>query len=115
MDNRRNLDKINIRKTIRLTETTRQFKSEELLKTHFEKHQSENRVISITEYLRQASDLADAEVSEDVMQLKRSDESISKYRFSRNDFVVINADGTIRTFFKPVDKEAYWQYELDRN
>ena len=49
------------------------------------------------------------------MQLKRSDESISKYRFSTNDFVVINADGTIRTFFKPVDKEAYWQYELDRN
>ena len=108
-------DKIETRKTVGLPETTRQFKSEELLKTHFEKHQSEYGAISITEYLRQASDLADAEVSEDVVQLKRSDESVSKYRFSTNDFVVINADGTIRTFFKPVDKEAYWQYELDRN
>ncbi len=108
-------DKIETRKTVGLPETTRQFKSEELLKTHFEKHQSEYGVISITEYLRQASDLANAEISEDVVQLKRSDESISKYRFTTNDFVVINADGTIRTFFKPVDKEAYWQYELDRN
>ena len=108
-------DKIETRKTVGLPETTRQFQSEELLKTHFEKHQSEYGVISITEYLRKASYLADAEVSEDVVQLKRSDESISKYRFSTNDFVVINADGTIRTFFKPVDKEAYWQYELDRN
>ncbi len=108
-------DKIETRKTVGLPEATRQFKSEELLKTHFEKHQSEYGVISITEYLRQASDLANAEISEDVVQLKRSDESVSKYRFSTNDFVVINADGTIRTFFKPVDKEAYWQYELDRN
>lgn len=108
-------DKIETRKTVGLPEATRQFKSEELLKTHFEKHQSEYGVISITEYLRKASDLANAEISEDVVQLKRSDESVSKYRFSTNDFVVINADGTIRTFFKPVDKEAYWQYELDRN
>ena len=108
-------DKIETRKTVGLPETTRQFQSEELLQSHFAKHQAEYGTISIPEYLRQASELADAAESEDVAMLRRSDDSVSKYRFSTNDFVVVNADGTIRTFFKPVDKEAYWQYELDRN
>ena len=108
-------DKIETRKTVGLPETTRQFKSEELLQSHFAKHQAEYGTISIPEYLRQASELADAAESEDVAMLRRSDDSVSKYRFYTNDFVVVNADGTIRTFFKPVDKEAYWQYELDRN
>lgn len=103
------------RRTAGLPAPTHQFQSEELLQTHFAKHQAEYGTISIPEYLRQASELAEAEVSENVVQLKRSDNSISKYRFSTNDFVFINADGTIRTFFKPVDKEAYWKYELDRN
>lgn len=103
------------RKTVGLPTASRRFQSEELLQTHFAKHQAEYGTISIPEYLRKANELADAEVSEDVAQLKRSDGSISKYRFSTNDFVVVNADGNIRTFFKPVDKEAYWQYELDRN
>lgn len=34
----------------------------------------------------------------DVVQLRRSDNSVSKYRFSTNDFLVLNEDGTIRTF-----------------
>lgn len=103
------------RRTVGLPAATRQFQSEELLQSHFAKHQAEYGTISIPEYLRQASELADAAESEDVAMLRRSDDSVSKYRFSTNDFVVVNADGTIRTFFKPVDKEAYWQYELDRN
>lgn len=103
------------RKTVGLPATGRRFQSEELLQTHFAKHQAEYGTISIPEYLRRAGELADAGVSEDVVQLQRSDGSVSKYRFSTNDFVVVNADGTIRTFFKPVDKEAYWQYERDRN
>ena len=108
-------DKIEARKAIGLAQESRQFSSQELLLQHFPKHQDEYGTISVPEYLRQASQLADEPLSDDVVQLMRSDNSMSKYRFSTNDFVVINEDGTIRTFFKPVDKEAYWQYELERN
>lgn len=103
------------RKTVGLEPETRQFQTEAMLQRHFTKHQSEYGTISIPEYLRQATGLADAPLSDDVVQLLRSDGSIAKYRFSTNDFLVINEDGTIRTFFRPEKKEAYWQYELDRN
>lgn len=102
------------RRTVGL-ETSRQFQSEELLQRHFQKHQAEYGTISIPEYLRQATKLAEEPLSDDVVQLIRSDNSIAKYRFSTNDFLVINEDGTIRTFFKPADKEVYWQYEIERN
>ena len=94
---------------------SRGFKTQELLNQHFEKHAQEYGAISVQQYLRQARGLADAETSEDVVQLVRSDNSISRYRYSTNDFIVVNEDGSIRTFFKPVDKEAYWNDELERN
>ena len=106
---------IEARKTIGIGTTQRQFQSQELFTKHFEKHQAEYGTISTQEYLRQATLLADAELSDDVVQLIRSDNSIAKYRFSTNDFLVLNEDGTIRTFFKPKSREAYWQNELDRN
>ncbi len=107
--------KINTRKEIGLKTKQRQFQSEALLQKHFEKHVEEFGAISIPEYLRRANALADRELSNDVVSLLRSDGSTSKYCFSTNEFVIINADGTIRTYFKPEAREAYWQYELDRN
>lgn len=103
------------RRSTGLEPKSRQFQTEALLQRHFIKHQSEYGTISIPEYLRQATQLADAPLSDDVVQLRRSDNSVSKYRFSTNDFLVLNEDGTIRTFFKPEGREAYWQDELDRN
>lgn len=110
----KDFDRIRERSQIGITEK-RKFQSRELLIKHFEKHQQEYGTISMQEYLNQATILANEQLSEDVVQLKRSDNSIAKYRFSTNDFVVINEDGTLRTFFKPVDKEEYWKYEIERN
>lgn len=93
----------------------RQFESRDLLEKHYEKHVEEYGAISIPEYLERATALANEYPSSDVAQLVRSDGSTSKYRISTNDFVVVNKDGTIRTFFKPEKKEVYWQNELDRN
>ena len=107
--------KINTRKEIGLKTKQRQFQSDALLQKHFEKHVEEFGAISIPEYLQRANTLADRELSNDVVSLLRSDGSTSKYCFSTNEFVIINADGTIRTYFKPEAREAYWQYELDRN
>lgn len=92
-----------------------QFQSSELLQQHFEKHQYEFGNISVDEYLEQASRLADEEVSDDLVELRRSDNSISRYKFSTNEFIVVNEDGTIRTYFKPERKEEYWKYEIERN
>ena len=110
----KDFDRIRERREIGLA-TKRQFKTEELLVKHFEKHQKEYGTISVQEYLRQATILANEQPSDDVVQLRRSDNSIAKYRFSTNDFVVVNEDGTIRTLFKPEKKEAYWDEELERN
>lgn len=95
--------------------TARTFKSPESLTAHFNKHQSNYGTISIQEYVRLANALADEPLSDDVVQLVRSDNSTSKYRFSTNDFLVLNDDDSIRTFFKPETGKEYWQYELDRN
>ena len=62
-----------------------------------------------------ANALSDTPISDDVVQLVRSDGSVSKYRFSTNEFVVTTKDGNIRTYFKPKDKEAYWNEEIERN
>lgn len=62
-----------------------------------------------------ARSMATAKASDDVKTLLRSDNSTSKYRRSSNEFIVLNSDGTIRTYFKPLDGEDYWNDEIERN
>lgn len=102
--------------TMELSKTPlRQFSSGQVLQKHYDKHLHEFDGISRQAYLERANALADAPLSDDIVQLVRSDGSISKYCFSTNEFVVVTADGNIRTFFKPKEKEAYWDEELERN
>lgn len=91
------------------------FATAEMLDKHFSKHAAEFGDITKEQYLQSANALALKEPSDAVVQLKRSDGSISKYCFDTNEFLVINADGTIRTYFKPKEKEAYWVEEIERN
>lgn len=98
-----------------LSEPSHSFVSEELFKRHFAKHVSEFGDITAEEYLRHASAMSNMPVSDDVVQLVRSDGSVSKYCFSTNEFVVTTSDGDIRTYFKPKEKEAYWDEEIERN
>ena len=93
----------------------REFASEQVFQKHYDKHRHEFGEISMQSYLKLANALADAPLSDDIVQLIRSDGSISKYCFSTNEFVVVTADGNIRTYFKPETKEAYWDEELNRN
>lgn len=97
------------------TSSFRQFVSEQLFQKHYDKHLSEFGEISKERYLEKANALADAPLSEDIVQLVRSDGSIAKYCYSTNEFVVVTADGNIKTYFKPETKEAYWDEEIDRN
>ena len=95
--------------------SSRQFVSEQLLQKHYDKHLHEFGDISQEGYLEKANALVDASLSEDVVQLIRSDGSVSKYCYSTNEFVVVTADGNIRTYFKPETKGAYWDEEIERN
>lgn len=91
------------------------FESPELLTRHYEKHQGEFGDITETEYLNRANQLYREALSDDVEQIMRSDESISKYKFSTNEFLVVTKDGKIRTYFKPEKGSDYWRYEHERN
>lgn len=92
-----------------------EFASLETLQEHCQKHSAEFGGISESEYVQKANALANELESDDVASLKRSDGSTSKYRFSTNEFVVINEDGTLRTYFKPVKGAEYWKDEIERN
>jgi len=91
------------------------FESVELLTRHYEKHGEEFGNITQEEYLIRANQLLQEPLSEDVEQLIRSDGSISRYKFSTNEFLVVTKDGAIKTFFKPADGKEYWGYEHERN
>lgn len=85
------------------------------LNTHYAKHKDKFGDISVEEYLDMANQLFRATVSEDVEEIIRSDGSVSRYRFSTNEFLVVTKDGAIRTYFKPDTGEEYWRYEHERN
>lgn len=91
------------------------FESPELRGKHYKKHRDEFDGLTEDEYEVCARELMLADASDDVMRLVRADGSVSKYRISTNEFAVGNKDGSIRTYFKPITKEVYWQDELDRN
>jgi len=91
------------------------FESPELLTRHYEKHKGEFGDIAEAEYLDRANQLYHEALSNDVEQIMRSDESIAKYKFSTNEFLVVTKDGKIRTYFKPEKGSDYWRYEHERN
>lgn len=91
------------------------FATENLYQRHVSKHLAEYGGISEEEYINRARKLLQSHASDDILSLKRSDGSVSKYRISTNEFVVGTKDGHIRTAFKPKDKMDYWGDEIERN
>ncbi len=93
----------------------RGFRSSAQLEEHFEKHGAEFGARSAAEYLGLARHLRDAPVGEDVLEATRPvDGVVSRYQRSTGAFLAFDADGTIRTFFKPNDGERYFRRQLTR-
>lgn len=66
--------------------------------------------------MKRARDLLGAQLEPGkVEEVKRGDGSISRYDYTKNEFVATANDGHIRTFMRPIEKEAYWEYEHTRN
>jgi len=96
------------------TRTDAGFRSRQRLSEHFAKHGAEFGEISQDEYLRLAQTLRDAPVGGDVMELRRDDGTISRFNRKTGAFLAFDADGTIRTFFRPNDGESYFQRQARR-
>lgn len=91
------------------------FRSREQLDAHFAKHGSEFGEVTRQEYLREAQLLRDAPTGGAIEEIRRPDGTISRYDRASGAFIAFDADGTIRTFFKPNDGEAYFRRQALRS
>ena len=91
------------------------FRSAEQLAEHYEKHGREFGVRSPAEYLQRAQQLRDAPVGGDIVEVVReADGVISRFDRGSGAVLAVDPDGTIRTFFKPNDGEAYFRRQARR-
>ena len=90
------------------------FRSRAQFNEHYQKHGAEFGRISQAEYLRLAQELRDAPARGPILQAVQRTGVITKFDTVRGYFVAYNPDGTIRTFFIPVDGERYFRRQARR-
>ena len=90
------------------------FRTRRQLQEHFAKHGAEFGRITQQEYLRAAQTLRDAPVGGSVEEIRRADGTVSRFDRSTGAFIAFDADGTIRTFFKPNAGESYFRRQATR-
>ena len=90
------------------------FRSRAQFNEHYQKHGAEFGRISQAEYLRLAQELRDAPARGPILQAVQRTGVITKFDTVRGYFVAYNPDGTIRTFFIPVDGERYFRRQAKR-
>jgi pyocin large subunit-like protein len=91
------------------------FKNAERLAEHFDKHGAEFNAPSKEAYLGMAQALRDAPAGGDVLEIVRpADGVVSRFDKKTGAFLAYDPDGTIRTFFKPNDGEAYFRRQARR-
>lgn len=84
------------------------------LEEHFEKHGAEFGAASRQDYLRLAQKLRDAPVGGPILQAVRRDGVVTRFDRQTGAFIAFNANGVIRTFFRPNDGERYWRRQAER-
>ena len=90
------------------------FRTRALFEEHYRKHGREFGDVSPAQYLRIAQELRDRPAGGDVLELVRDDGAIT--RFDRHDgtFLACDANGIIRTCFRPNDGERYFRRQALR-
>ena len=97
------------------TASSARFRSRAQLEDHYRKHGAEFGRISIDDYVRRAQALRDAPAGGDVLEVVRTaDGVVSRFDRATGAFLAFDTDGTIRTFFKPNDGEAYFRRQAKR-
>lgn len=90
------------------------FRTPKQLAQHFQKHGGEFARFTKADYLRAAQTLRDAPVGGSILEIARGDGTVARFDRNQSAFVAFDADGTIRTFFKPNDGEAYFRRQAQR-
>jgi len=85
------------------------FRTKKQFDEHFAKHGAEFNGISKSEYLLLAQTLRDEPAGGSVLELRRPDSTVSRYDRKSGAFIAFDANGMIRTFFKPNDGESYFR------
>ena len=85
---------------------TYEFRSEDLLDQHFDKHGDEFDYDSVDEYVQGANRVINDPNS--LFKIEEEDGDYIYYLESNNEFVVVSTDGYIRTYFKPTDGIDYF-------
>ena len=83
------------------------FRNQDLLDSHYNKHGNEFGNITKEQYLQGANDLINS-TSDDILTKTRANGDIIYYNPLTNEFAVKSADGYIRTYFKPSDGLDYF-------
>lgn len=91
------------------------FTSRQHLVEHFEKHGAEFPGLDMAAYLRAAQTLRDEPAGANVLELRRNDGVVTRFDKTSGAFLAVNRDGTIRTFFRPNDGEAYFRRQAMRS
>lgn len=81
---------------------------------HYQKHGSEFGKVTQAQYLCLAQDLRDAPARGPILEIKRTDGTVSRFDKTKGYFGAFNPDRTIRTFFIPNDGERYFRRQADR-
>ena len=84
------------------------------LEEHYEKHGAEFGAGSRQDYLRMAQKLRDAPAGGPILEAVRRDGVVTRYDRQTGAFIAFNANGVIRTFFRPNDGERYWRRQAER-
>jgi pyocin large subunit-like protein len=91
------------------------FTSRRHFEEHYRKHAREFGNITAREYLCLAQDLRDARPGGPILEDTRRDGVMTKFDRRHGYFGAYNRDGTIRTFFIPVDGERYFRRQAARS
>ena len=90
------------------------FVNERRLDEHYDKHGPEFGRITKQDYLHQAQLLRDAKAGDPILEIVRGDGVVSRFDRQTGAFIAFNANGVIRTFFKPNDGERYYKRQAER-
>jgi len=84
------------------------------LEEHYEKHGAEFGATGRQDYLRMAQKLRDAPAGGPILEAVRRDGVVTRFDRQTGAFIAFNANGVIRTFFRPNDGERYWRRQAER-
>ena|SRR5438046_7258862 len=90
------------------------FRTNEFLREHWLKHGREFGDVSMREYLRRAQQLRDRPAGGAILEQRRDDGVITRFDRGSGAFIAFDADGIIRTFFRPNQGEVYFRRQLTR-